>query len=71
MNLATNAIHAMPTGGILAVALEVFHSESGNLFLRDEAHWLERVAPELEWDESEAALLVEDIIGGSRMRGYT
>jgi len=36
-------------------------------FLRDEAHWLERVAPELEWDESEAALLVEDIVGGSRM----
>jgi hypothetical protein len=30
MNLATNAIHAMPTGGTLVVALEVFHSESGN-----------------------------------------
>ena len=40
-------------------------------FLRDEAHWLERVPPELEWDESEAALLVEDIVGGSQMRGYT
>ena len=40
-------------------------------FLRDEAYWLERVPPELEWDESEAALLVEDIVGGSQMRGYT
>ena len=41
-------------------------------FLRNEAQWLERVPPELEWDESEAALLVADIVGGSRMmRGYT
>lgn len=39
--------------------------------LGDEAHWLERMPPELEWDESEAALLVEDIVGGSRMRVYT
>jgi len=40
-------------------------------FLRDESHWLERTPPELEWDESEAALVVEDIVAGSRMRGYT
>ena len=40
-------------------------------FLRDEAYWLERVPPELEWDESEAALLIEDIVGGPRMLGYT
>ena len=40
-------------------------------FLGDEAHWLERTLPELEWDESEAALLVEDIVGDARMRGYT
>jgi hypothetical protein len=39
-------------------------------FLSSEAHWLERMLPELEWDESEAALLVEDIVGGSQMRGY-
>jgi len=39
--------------------------------LRDEALWLERVPPELEWDESEAALLVGDIVGGSGMRGYS
>jgi hypothetical protein len=45
--------------------------EVEDAFLRNEAHWLERVPPELEWDESEAALLVEDIVSGSQMRGYT
>lgn len=40
-------------------------------FLEDEAHWLERVPPEVEWDESEVALLVEDIVGGFRMRDCT
>ena len=38
-------------------------------FLSNEAHWLDRMLPELEWDESEAALLVEDIVGGSEMHG--
>jgi hypothetical protein len=38
--------------------------------LRDEVYWLERVPPELEWDESEEALLVEDIVGGSRTHRY-
>ena len=41
-----------------------------NAFHTDEAYWLERTPPELEWDESETALLVEDIVGGFRMRGY-
>ena len=41
-----------------------------NAFLRDEAYWLELTPPELEWDESEAALLVEDLVGVSRMRRY-
>jgi hypothetical protein len=41
-----------------------------NAFLRSETYWLERVPPELEWDESEAALLVEDIVGGPRVRGF-
>ena len=40
-------------------------------FLRSEAFWLERVPPELEWDESEAALLVEDVVGGSLFRSYS
>ena len=39
-------------------------------FLMNEAHWLERIPPELDWDESEAALVVEAIVGGSRMRAY-
>ena len=44
--------------------------ELEDAFLSDEGHWLECMPPELEWDESEAALLVEDIVGGSRMRAY-
>jgi hypothetical protein len=39
-------------------------------FFSNEAHWLDRMLPELEWDESEEALVVEDIVGGSQMRGY-
>jgi hypothetical protein len=39
-------------------------------FLRNEAHWLERMPPELEWDESEEALVVEGIVGGFGMRTY-
>jgi hypothetical protein len=40
------------------------------IFPGNEASWLERTPPELEWDESEVALLVKDIVGGSRMRSY-
>jgi hypothetical protein len=32
----------------------------------EEAAWLERVPPELDWDESEASLVVAEIVG----RGY-
>lgn len=39
-------------------------------FFSNEAPWLERMLPELEWDESEEALLVENIVGGYQMRGY-
>ena len=35
--------------------------------LRTEAQWLERIPPELEWDESEIALLVQQIVGGARV----
>lgn len=48
-----------------AVGRDVEHA-----FLSDETHWVEHMPPELEWDESEAALLVEDIVGGSRVRDY-
>jgi len=50
---------------------ETVGSEVKDPFFRDEAHWLERVPPELEWDESEAALLVEDLVGGSPLRAHT
>jgi hypothetical protein len=41
-----------------------------NAFHASDAQWLERMPPELEWDESEAALLVDEIVGGSRIRSY-
>ena len=37
-------------------------------FLKDEAYWLARTLPELEWDDQESALLVEDIVGAAQMR---
>lgn len=36
-------------------------------FLVSERQWLERVPPEEEWDASEAALVVEDVVGLSRL----
>src|SRR5688572_17756693 len=39
-------------------------------FMSTEARWLERIPPELEWDESEIALLVEQIVGASPMASY-
>lgn len=38
-------------------------------FLRTESFWLERVPPEMEWDESEAALIIEELVG-PRVRGH-
>jgi hypothetical protein len=35
-----------------------------------ESHWLDRVPPELEWDESEVAIVVAQIVGASPMRSY-
>ena len=32
--------------------------------LKQEELWRDRTPPELEWDESEAALVVEDMLGG-------
>jgi len=54
----------------MAVLDETVGRDVENAFFNNEAHWLERMPPELEWDESEAALLVEDIVGGSHMRSY-
>ncbi|HKA43626.1 MAG TPA: hypothetical protein VKF40_16725 [Burkholderiales bacterium] len=39
------------------------------LVLTQEALLRERVLPELEWDESEASLLVEEVVGESRRCG--
>ena len=39
------------------------------LILAQEAVLRERVLPELDWDESEASLVVDELMGGSRIRG--
>lgn len=49
---------------------DVLDSSVDDAFLRTEARWLERVPPELEWDESEVALLVERVVGASPLRSY-
>jgi hypothetical protein len=35
-----------------------------------EAAWRDREPPELEWDESEASMAVEDLLGRSRRYGH-
>ena len=47
---------------------ETVDGDVEDALLLNAAHWHERTPPELNWDESEAAL-VEDIVGRSRMRG--
>lgn len=49
---------------------DVFGPEVEDALHRNEARWLERTPPELEWDESEEALVVEGIVGGFGMRAY-
>ena len=34
------------------------------ILLKQEEVWRDRIPPELEWDESEASLVVEDMLGG-------
>lgn len=50
---------------------DVVGMEVDDAFPGDESHWFERVPPELEWDESEAAFLVQGIVGESQMRAHT
>ncbi len=41
-----------------------------DVFRGNDAHWLDRVPPEVEWDESEATMLVREIVGESRVTAY-
>ena len=43
-------------------------AEVNDSLVCSDGYWLERTPPELEWDESEAALVVEDLVGASRLR---
>ena len=49
---------------------DVFGTEVEDALHRNEARWLDRTPPELEWDESEEALVGEGIVGGIGMRVY-
>ena len=44
--------------------------EVEDVLLKNEALWLDRVPPELEWDESDLALVVRDLVGRSQVRNY-
>ena len=48
---------------------DVYGSELDEILARQEAVWRDREPPELEWDESEASLAVEEVLGGSQGRG--
>jgi hypothetical protein len=49
---------------------DAFAGEVDDVLLGNAARWLERVPPEVEWDEGELALVVHDLVGWSRMRSY-
>ena len=49
---------------------DVFGTDLEDALHGNEARWLERTPPELDWDESEVALIVEGIVGGFGTRAY-
>lgn len=49
---------------------DVFGTEVEDALHGNEGRWLERTPPELDWDESEVALVVQGIVGGLGMRTY-
>jgi len=50
---------------------EVNDSDLDEASLEQDAVWLERVPPELEWDESDISSAVSDLVGASRMPSDT
>lgn len=49
---------------------DVYGSDLDDVLLRQEAEWRDRTPPELEWDESEASLAVEDMLGRSKIYSH-
>ncbi len=49
---------------------DIIGTDVEDILLKDEARWFEQVPPELEWDESDLALVVQDLVGESRMHNY-
>jgi hypothetical protein len=50
---------------------EAYDSDLDEASLEQDAVWLERVPPELEWDESDISTVVADLVGAARMSSYT
>jgi hypothetical protein len=42
---------------------DVYGSDPHDVLLKQEQAWRDRTPPELEWDESEASLVVADVLG--------
>jgi len=45
---------------------EAHDSSPNDLALEQDAVWLDRLLPELEWDESEESFIVAEVIGNLR-----
>ena len=49
---------------------DVYGSDLDEILMRQEAQWQDRTPPELEWDESEATLVVDEMLGAARSHGH-
>jgi hypothetical protein len=49
------------------IATDPARGRVDDALLTSELRWLDRILPEEEWDASEEALLVEDVVGRSRL----
>ena len=49
---------------------DVYGSDFDESFLRQEAEWHDRTPPELEWDESEASLVINEMLSATRSHAH-
>jgi len=49
---------------------DVYGSDFDESFLRQEAEWHDRTPPELEWDESEASLVINEMLSATRSHSH-
>lgn len=51
------------------MVLDDVHDDFDEIPPGQDAAWLDREPPELEWDESDASMAVDELIGGCRRYG--